>query len=118
MLGRMKGQNQTMYATADKACKREFSVEFDLYAPRVKWEFHRDASGYGEISITSASSGTDEYEVTSGEFAFSTKPCDGLTEADLGEPVHLRFIKGKAQVPFGLIELKCAHVLSFTGKYQ
>jgi hypothetical protein len=119
MLGRMKGQSQTMYSTADKACKREFGIEFDLYRPNVKWEFRGAASeNYAEISIMSASNGTDEYEITSGEFVFSSKSCDGLTEAEFGKPVQLRFIKGKAQVPFGLIGSQCARALSFTGKYK
>jgi hypothetical protein len=39
MLGRMKGQAQSMYPNADKLCKKEFKVEFVIYTDSVKWSF-------------------------------------------------------------------------------
>jgi hypothetical protein len=124
MLGRMKGQPQMMYLTADKACKKEFGVEFNINKSLVKWDFNGDLDGKRvEISITSS----DEYEITSGEFSFSEKsgaplsysgnPCQGLTEADFDKPAQLQFINGKAKVPFNMT-LTCARAVSFTGKYK
>lgn len=110
MLGRMKGQPLMMYATAVKACKKEFKIETIVYERDVKWEF-----SYGEISITSASDGTDDYEITSGQFAFSEKPCEGLKEADFDKRVQLQFIKGRATAPYGVA---CGRALSFMGKYK
>jgi len=120
MLGRMKGQNQMMYLTADKACKKEFGVEFNIYDKSgVKWEVNADVFGKnGEISITSASNGADDYEITSGEFAFSAKSCEGLTEADFSKPVELHFVNGKAKVPSDVNGTQCTRALSFTGKYK
>jgi hypothetical protein len=120
MLGRMKGQAPMMYASADKACKKEFGVEFGIWDKSdVKWNFNTDIFGKdGEVTITSATNGIDDYEITSGEFAFSEKSCEGLTAADFGKPVQLQFIKGKAKVPFGVNATECARALSFTGKYK
>jgi hypothetical protein len=118
MLGRMKGQPQMMYVTADKACKKEFGVEFNIPRSLVKWEFN-DA----KVSITSS----DEYEITSGEFSFSEKSsdpptysdsCQGLTDADFDKPVQLQFIDGKATVPLNINGITCARAVSFTGKYK
>jgi hypothetical protein len=113
MLGRMKGQSQMMYATADKACKKQFGVEIHIYLGSVKWEF-----GDSQIIITSASDASDSYEVTSGEFSFSPKPCEGLTDADFGKPVQLRFTAGKARMPFDTQVMRCGRASSFTGKYK
>jgi hypothetical protein len=117
MLGRMKGQTLMMYATADKACKKEFGVEFDIPRSLVKWEY-----GDAEVVITSS----DEYEITNGEISFSEKSnglsseksCQGLTDADFDKPVQLQFIKGKATVPLNINGITCARAVSFTGKYK
>jgi hypothetical protein len=117
MLGRMKGQNQTMFHTADKACKKQFGVEFDIYS--VEWEVHGR-----QISITS-----DEYEIKSGEFSGSPKSCEeikekqklfsfGKQEQDFGEHVKLRFVAGKARLPFEPEEIKCVRSHGFQGKYK
>lgn len=114
MLGRMKGQSQTMYKAADKVCKKEFRVEFGIPFGfnTVEWKFNGD-----EVWITDASD--DDYEITSGEFAFSPKgPCKGLTEADFGKPVQLRFIAGKARLPFDTKGMNCARALSFKARYK
>jgi hypothetical protein len=113
MLGRMKGQSQMMFATADKACKKQFRVETYISTGSVKWEF-----GGGQIVITSASDGSDSYEVATGEFSFSPKPCEGLTNADFGKPVQLQFTAGKARMPFDAEEMHCGRALSFHGKYK
>jgi hypothetical protein len=108
MLGRMKGQERSMYWVADKTCKKEFGIEVDVYKRDVKWEWSSD----DEISIQSK-----EYEITTGEFSFSPKPCEGLREADFGKPVQLRFFAGKAKLPV-LTEVLCGRALSFKGKYK
>lgn len=113
MLGRMKGQSLTMYGTADEACKKEFGVEVSIDAGDVQWEFKSE-----EISITSASDGPDKYEVTSGSFLFSPKSCEGLTRADFGNAVELRFVTAKASLPFDMKGMRCASALSFKGKYK
>jgi hypothetical protein len=122
MHGRMKGQSPTMNSTADKACKKEFGVEFDVEASNVKWEYIVDFSGKPLIWIKSASDGTDDYKITSGEFIFSEKSCESLTltQADFSKPALLRFIEGKGEVPL-LVTAKrpnCAKALSFKGKYK
>jgi len=122
MHGRMKGQSQAMYSTADKACKKEFKVEFDIAVSDVKWEYVIDVSGKPIVSITNASEGTDDYQITSGEFTFSEKPCESLTltQADFSKPVLLRFVQGKAEVPSPVYVKRpnCAKSLSFEGKYK
>jgi hypothetical protein len=122
MQGRMKGQSPTMNSTVDKTCKKEFRVEFDLEVPNVKWEYVVDVSGKPVIWIKSASDGSDNYEITSGEFAFSEKSCESLTltQADFSKPVLLRFIEGKGEVPlpYGTKRPGCAKSLSFRGKYK
>jgi hypothetical protein len=57
MLGRMKGQDGSMYSTADKACKRQFKMEFPLYVKDIKWNFEH---GIGETIVTIEDA--DEYE--------------------------------------------------------
>jgi hypothetical protein len=120
--GRMKGQSPTMNLTADKTCKKEFGVEFDVEVSNVKWQYIVDVSGKPLIWIKSASDGTDNYEITSGEFIFSEKSCESLTltQADFGNPVLLRFIEGKGEVslPFATKRSNCAKSLSFKGKYK
>jgi hypothetical protein len=115
MLGRMKGQNSMMYAAADKACKKQFGVEFDVYRSGVKWEYHTSGIDRHEILITEA---PDEYEITSAEVSFSAKSCEGLTAADFGKPVILRFVSGKARLPFDMKDMQCAQLLSVKGKYK
>jgi hypothetical protein len=122
MHGRMKGQSPTMNSPADKACKKEFGVEFDVGVSDVKWEYIVDVSGKPVIWIKSASEGTDDYQITSGEFIFSEKSCESLTltQADFSKPVLLRFIedKGEVPLPFGTKRPNCAKSLSFKGKYK
>jgi hypothetical protein len=110
MLGRMKGQSERMYYTADKACKKEFRVEFDILKSSVNWEFEGN-----QISVTS--DGDPEYEISSGEFVFSSKSwdCAALTKEDFGMPVQLRFIAGKARIPS---DTKCGRALSFKARYK
>jgi hypothetical protein len=113
MLDRMKGQPPMMYPTAERACKKKFGVEVDVYGGNVKWEFASTG-----ISVTSASDGTDEYEITSAEFSFSPKSCNGSTEADFGKPVQLHFKGGSASMPFEMVGMQCAKASSFKGKYK
>ena len=127
MLGRMKGQSQMMYSTADKACKKQFNVEVDVPVDWVKWHF-----GW-QISIESASDGTDEYEITSGEFVFSPKSCEASTAADFSKPIRLQLVAGEAKLPFAIghgdfdawmkamsegKNMQCGRALSFKGKYK
>jgi hypothetical protein len=115
MLGRMKGQNSMMYEAADKACKKQFGIEFDI-SSSVKWKFYQT----GHLGVISISEVPDEYEITSGEFSFSAKSCEGLTAADFGEPVTLRFVGGKANLPvyMNMNNTSCAHAISFKAKYK
>jgi hypothetical protein len=109
MLGRMKGQNQMMYSAADKACKKEFGVPEYISASNVKWAFNA-----GVIEIKES---PPEFEITSGEFIFSEKSCEGLKREDYRKPETLKFSNGKAVIP-RYPPSACASALSFEGKYK
>src|SRR5438477_481114 len=69
MLGRMKGQNLSMYANADKVCKKQFNVEFDISVPmdEIEWGY-RNFHVFIEVH-------SKEYIATRGKFSFSSKDC-------------------------------------------
>jgi hypothetical protein len=128
MLGRMKGQAPTMYSTADKACKKEFHVEVSIYdRSSVKWEFETDGHNlHATITITITQM-PEEYEVTTGEFAFAAKWCKDVTEADFGKPITAKFRRGVATVAADFLKqgepqlpvlAACARAISFSGVYK
>ena len=116
MLERMKGQTSGMLYVADKACKRQFKVPFSIGVAGVKWEFLTGFLTDGEIKILEA---PDEYEVTTARFAFSEKKCAGITEADFGKPVSIKFEKGVAKVSaIAVNNMTGARAVEFEARYK
>jgi hypothetical protein len=82
MLGKMKGQDRSMYPTADRECKKLLEVEFEIPESSIKWNF-RDGDGETKITIEDSR----DYEITSGVFRFSRKPCSEIAkDEDFGSP--------------------------------
>jgi hypothetical protein len=111
MLGRMKGQTQMMYGSADKACKKEFKVEFptSVYSTKYEWDA-------GTVRIVEAD---DEYEITKGSFAFSSKPCDEAKDQDFMPPTVLKFEHGEARAYVAqIISAKCMRAIGFSARYK
>lgn len=112
MLGRMKGQAQSMYPNADKLCKKEFKIEFSIFAPEIKWSF------YGNDTITAVElEPSDEYVVSWGKFSFADKPCADVKDADMGKPVEIRFSNNQGSALSGKV-MRCAKALDFRGRYK
>ena len=93
MLDRMKGQDRSMYSTADKACKKEFKIEFEVLQ-KVDWEFSRNEVGV----LISLKKTPDDIEVTSGEFSFANGDCEGKKNADFGEAKSVAFQNGEGVI--------------------
>lgn len=115
MLGRMKGQPQSMYSVADRACSREFKR--DVYVPvsEVEWEF----SGVLVLAVNIVSS--PGYEITKGEFLFSRKTCKEVAQAsDWEKPMKLTFKynRGLPNVPVEKPLFFCAKAIDFKGIYK
>src|SRR5216683_903956 len=91
MLGKMKGQSASIYSAAEKECKRQFKIDFPISASSIKWGFEH---GAGETKVTIEKH--EEYEITSGTFVFSQKPCNEAEEKDFGQPAPLKFEGGVA----------------------
>jgi len=116
MLGRMKGQPQSMYNLADRACSKQFKVEVAVPKDGVEWEF---TYSIGTVSVKIASAG--DYEVTKAELSFSDKPCsESKTLEDFSETLKFTFKRGQASVEHPLTKpmLKCARVDNFRGIYK
>jgi hypothetical protein len=111
MLGKMKGQNTTMYMAADKECKRQFKVEFSLFK-EPKWSFETQ---YGDMIVHLEDD--EDYEVTSGEFLFSEKPC-AESKPDDFRPASIRFQGGIGKYTQGIRRDLCAKSVSFRGRYK
>lgn len=113
MLGRMKGQTQMMYSAADKACKKEFGVEVEVYPPsNVKWFLEHQPGGVQVVIEKS-----DGYEVTGGDFIFSESLCSNAKDEEFGKPVTFKFVRSKAWAPTDKIFF-CARAIQFKGKYK
>ena len=112
MLGKMKGQNTSMWSAADKECKRQFKIEFQLYTAAIKWRFEGIR---GDTKVTLEDE--DEYIVTSGEFMFSEQPCENSKPADF-TAASIKFERGVGLYTWGLRRDICAKVLSFKGRYK
>jgi hypothetical protein len=117
ILGRMKGQNPSMYGTADKPCKREFKIEVDVPKSKVKWHFGGSFSHF-EITIESS----EEYEIVSGMFSFSEKACgDATKEEDFTEPQKVHFRNQTGLVDDYAIRVdsaKCGLAKELRGRYR
>ena len=114
MLGRMKGQSQSMYSNADKLCKKQFKVEFSIYTDAIKWSFGNDR-GRTRVELEPH----DEYEVTSGKFVFAEKSCNEVKSDDFKPPVELTFNQNSGSyIGIGWGEMRCARALSFQGRYK
>jgi hypothetical protein len=107
MLGKMKGQDKSMYNNADKLCKKQFGVEFAIWIPNVKWSF-----GSGSIRIDES---PPEYEITKGEFMFSDKTCEDSNDANFGKSEVIKFSNGRSLLP---PSISCGRAVSFWGKYK
>jgi hypothetical protein len=112
MLGRMKGQDPSMYLNADKLCKKEFGVAVWVNTSDVEWRFTANS-----IRLVKT---PPEYEITTGEFQFSNKqPCEGLKPEDFSKPEIVKFSNGEAPIPEELLKgMYCVRTLSFQGKYK
>jgi len=113
MLGRMKGQDTSMYVNADKLCKKQFGVEEYISSSDVEWSFGYSPAGH-RIRIEKY---PPEYAITKGEFLFSDKLCEGLKENDFRKPEMVNFKDGEAVIP-ALPDIKCGRAKSFRGKYK
>lgn len=113
MLGRMKGQDATMYLTADKACKKQFSVEFELLR-RINWRYV-----YAPVGVVIRLDDTpDEYVITSGKFQFAEGDCAEKKDPDLVKTVTIAFVdnSGAAFDPLFDKGLFCGKFLSFRAR--
>lgn len=111
MLGRMKGQPQTMHPNADKLCKKQFNVEFSIDSDSIKWSF------WGDERLTVVDlKPSDEYVITSGRFMFSDKPCDQVKD-NMGKPVEIKFKNNTGDALSGT-KMRCAIALDFRGRYK
>jgi hypothetical protein len=116
LLGRMKGQSQPMYFAADKSCKREFKVEFEIGLGGVEWAFVSGPEGL----LIRLQKAPDEYEITQAKFEFAKGPCEGKTEADFGKARVLQFKRGDALILDPDLDNGpvCARAISFRGRYK
>jgi hypothetical protein len=112
MLGRMKGQGPSMQPNAEKLCKKEFKTEFSIDTDKIKWSFSHN-SGDTVVELEPS----DDYLVTCGKFAFFDKPCSDVKEAEMEEPVEIKFNKNLGNY-FSLVRMPCGRVLDFRGHYK
>lgn len=87
MLGRMRGQDRSLFRNADKACKRQFKITTPIRPSLVKWE----AVTHGDFLYIDIYAWPDEFEKISGKFTFSKKPCSEATDTDFGLPQVVEF---------------------------
>jgi hypothetical protein len=113
MLGRMKGQAQSMYSNADKLCKKEFKIEFEVWTSDVDWSFAYSPLG-SRIRLDKV---PEEYNITKGKFIFSSKACEGLKNEDFDKACTVEFKDGDALIVENEA-IKCGKAVSFTGKYK
>ncbi|WP_439395411.1 hypothetical protein ACRQ5Q_40680 [Bradyrhizobium sp. PMVTL-01] len=118
MLGRMQGQDRTMYSTADKACKKQFKTEFEVFQ-KVDWDFSKNEIGI----LIELKKTPEDIEITSAEFAFAGGDCQGKNDADFGKPKPVVFQKGEGVIlVLGNSDLNnrvlCAKAISFRGRYR
>ena len=115
MLAKMKGQDRSMYMTADKACKKQFDVEEEItyLGDRMKrnWDYDR-----GQLTIEITENST-EYSPTRGEFAFSEKSCTEAKDADFGQPVAVD-LKNKTSAKMLFMSPVCMRTLRLWGRYK
>jgi hypothetical protein len=114
MLGKMKGQDRSMYSTADKECKRQFGVEFSVRESSIKWSFGRDGL-HTKVTIEDAG----EYEITSGVFRFSEKPCAEIkSDQDFSQAYPIKFNNGIGVNTWSISDHHCAQIDELRGKYK
>jgi hypothetical protein len=117
MLGRMKGQLQTMYGTAMKACQKEFGVEFSIGTRGVKWKSYVEP-GVGAVIVIEEVD--PEYQITTGKFKAAKMKCEESKPEDFTETLDLKFDRtGKA--PVDLVKSltnACAKAEDFKAKYK
>jgi hypothetical protein len=112
MLGKMKGQNTTMYLAADKECKKQFKVEFALFKSPVWHSDQQDGEAVVRLEELA------EYEVTSGEFQISDKHCSDSKPDDF-RPASIRFQNGVGKfIRSADAEWSCVRAISFRGRYK
>ena len=111
MLEKMKGQNQSMWLTADKACSKLFGLEKEMWTRDVKWF-------YDSGSIILEVEGQTDVEATKGQFAFSPKPCADTQNGDFGAPREIAFTNGRPSRVFIFPEPRCMKTLKVWGKYK
>jgi hypothetical protein len=112
MLGRMKGQDKSLYRNADKACKRQFKIKTPISPSLVKWQTETQ----GDFLYIDIYNWPDEFEKISGKFIFSKKPCSEAKDTDFGLPEIVEFNDighGVANVdPWDGV---CVRIITFTG---
>jgi len=116
MLGRMKGQDSTMFPTADKACKKQFNVEFEIYY-RIDWKFVYAPAGGTIIRLENT---PEEYVITSAKFRFTDGDCAGKKDSDFGEPKTIAF-KNNSGIAFDPVFVQptfCGQSMSFRARYK
>jgi hypothetical protein len=116
MLGRMKGQDSTMFPTAEKACKKQFNVEFEIYH-RIDWKFVYAPAGATVIRLENI---PEEYVITSAKFRFTDGDCTGKKDLDFGEPKTIPF-KDNSGIAFDPLFVQpkfCGQSMSFRARYK
>lgn len=115
MLGKMKGQDRSMWATADKACKKQFDIgeEITYLSDKMKrnWGYDR-----GQLTIEILDNNT-EYVPTRGEFSLSEKPCGEAKDPDFSSPIAVD-LKSKTTTRSLLMSPECMRTIRLWGKYK
>jgi len=114
MLGRMKGQAQAMYPTADKACKKEFKIEVEAtYSAKVvTWSYKANSL---EIGITNDNSDFDV--IKEAVLSFSDKACPDSKDTDFDQEQTVE-LSGKPIIVFLYPNPICMKTLRLWGKYK
>ncbi len=114
MLSKMKGQNQSMYMTAHKACARTFGIEQTINQNGIKISWDNDR---WEIRLE-VEQNTSEFSITKGEFIFSKKPCAESVAVDFDTKATVLFKSDKAIQSIMTNDLKCKKTIELWGKYK
>ena len=114
MLGKMKGQDRSMYGAADKECKRLLRVEFEIPESSIKWHFSKEDGPETKITIEDSKN----YEITSGVFRFSRKPCSETRGEDFDPPASIKFSQGVGLYTSSIWDQHCAIIETLRGRYK
>jgi hypothetical protein len=135
MLGRMKGQDRSLYQHVDRLCRREFKVITPIELWSIVWrvEYCKDCQAIARFLqrpdvLDPAGGGTESadktlsvvldrvpnsYRVLDGDFVFSWRSCGDSKDSDFGHRETIYFVEGKSEpLPAGV---QCIRAVSFEG---